>query len=268
MIQSAIKSLVFILVVSTLMSCGGYNAVLKNPDPDYKFQRAVEYFEDEQFYKSFTILEELINVFRGTTKAQEVYYYYAKAQMGMGDYILAAYHLKNFVNTFPRSEYAEECAYLAAYCYYEDSPQYSLDQSSTYKAIDELQLFIDQHPNSDLVDDCTELIEKLRLKLERKSFEQAKLYYETENYKSAIIAFDITINDFPDTKYREEALYLQLESYYLLAMNSIDEKKQIRLKETVSSYKRFARNFPESEFLKEAAIINRKAEQELDKLEL
>ena len=268
MLQSTLKSFVFIFITALMTSCGGYNAVLKNPDPDYKYEKAVEYFEKEQYYKSFTILEELINVFRGTAKAQEVYYYYAKAQMGMGDFILAAYHLKNYVNTFPRSEYAEECAYLAAYCYYEDSPQYSLDQSSTYKAIDELQLFIDQHPTSDLVDDCTELIEKLRSKLERKSFEQAKLYYETENYKSAIISFDITINDYPDTKYREEALYLQLESYYLLAMNSVDEKKQIRLKETISSYKRFARNYPESEFIEDAAEINRKAEQELEKLEV
>jgi outer membrane protein assembly factor BamD len=65
------------------------------------------------------------------------------------DYESAAFDFDNFVRTFPNSEYAEECAFMHAKCFYEDSPSYSLDQTSTIKAIEKLQLFTDRYPHSD-----------------------------------------------------------------------------------------------------------------------
>ena len=58
---------------------------------------------------------------------------------------MAAFYFKNFVRTYPTSKYAEESMFTAAYCYYLNSPAFSLDQSSTYKAIDELQLFANRY---------------------------------------------------------------------------------------------------------------------------
>jgi hypothetical protein len=53
--------------------------------------------------------------------SEKVNYLHAKSTYGMKDYTLAAYYLANFVRTFPTSQYAEECAFLSAYCQYMNS---------------------------------------------------------------------------------------------------------------------------------------------------
>ena len=63
-------------------------------------------------------------------------------------------------------------------------------------------------------------------KLETKSFEQARLYFNMEDYKAAVTAFRNLLNDFPSTSFRENSLFLIVKSEFLLAENSIDEKNR------------------------------------------
>ena len=257
----------FVLLFSFILpSCSEYNKALKSPDLNYKLEVTKKYYDRQDYVRAYPLFEELLNLYRGTTKSQEVYYYYAMTHYGMEDYILAAYHFKNFKNTFPQSEKAEECAYLAAYCYYLDSPRYSLDQSSTNKAINEMQLFINQHPGSNRVDTATVYIDKLRDKLERKSFEIGKQYLKIGDYKSAIFALENTLNDYPDTEFREEALYLQLRANYLLAVNSVDNKKEERYENATRACDTFIRWYPESDWRKDADKLKERIESDLIEL--
>jgi len=52
-------------------------------------------------------------------------------------------------------------------------------------------------------------MEDLRGRLEQKSYEIAKQYYKTRKYKAAMTAFTTTLSEYPDTPYREEAMYLK-----------------------------------------------------------
>src|ERR1043165_7017447 len=136
----------------------------------------------------------------------------------------AAADFENFAITFPNSEFAEECAYMHAYCYYLDSPIYSLDQENTTKAINEFQLFINKHPQSTRVQKSNGIIDELRFKLETKDFSNARQYYDLGDYKASAVAFKNLIADYPSTRYKEEAMFLILKSNYLLAVNSVDKK--------------------------------------------
>ncbi|MCC7051231.1 MAG: outer membrane protein assembly factor BamD [Bacteroidia bacterium] len=247
-----------LVVVSAALSGCRYQKLLKSTDYELKFQKAKEYFDDENYAKSLPLLEELMTIFRGTNRGEEVYYYYARAYFAEEDYVLSSYHLKNFVRTYPSSEHAEECLFLAALSYYLDSPKYSLDQSNSYLAIQEFQLFANQFPESQKVKETNEYIDKLRFKLETKAFQIAKLYLNTENYKSAITAFQNTLKDFPSTTYKEEILFLTLRSGFLLASNSIESKKQERYKNAESFYFKYADGYPQGKFKKEADAYYKK----------
>ena len=257
-----------LLVLSTFAfsSCSEYNKVLKSSDPAYKFTKAVEYYEDSRCYQALPLFEELIASVRGTQRAEEAYYYFAKTHYCVKDYYIANYYLKNFVKTFPTSQYAEECLFESAMCSYNLSPIYSLDQTDTRIAIDEFQLFIDRYPNSQLRDSCNRMVDQLRQKLERKSFEVAKLYVTTERYRSASSALENALKEYPDTPYREEILYLMVEANYLYAEGSIDEKKIARYMETIDSYYKFVANFPGSKMLKKAETYFIEAEKEIERL--
>ena len=120
------------------------------------------------------------------------------------------------------------------------------------------------YPDSKLIDDCNELMDKLRNKLEIKAFEIAKLYYKMGDYKASIFSFENIIKDFPDTQYKEEILFYIVKSYYKYAINSIKSKKKERYSFTVESYKNFLTIFPESDFMREASNIYENALEELN----
>ena len=261
-----VKIVIYFLTLSFVISCSEYNKVLKGSDYNLKFDKAIEYYKNDQCYKSLPLLEELMSYFRMTSKGEDVYYYYAKNQYCMGDFYLAGYYFKRFVKNFPQSSRVEECAFNSAVCLMMNSPDYYLDQSESYKAIDEFQLFLSKYPNSYLVDSCNNMVANLRARLERKSFEKGKLYFRMEKFRSAIIALNTTILEFPDTQYKEEVLYLILKSNYLFAINSVLSKKVERFEESIKSYYTFVDSFKNSKFANEAENFYLSSLKELEKL--
>lgn len=258
----------FIIILTPLIlgSCSEYQKVLKSTDSEYKYAKAVEYYEEGSYNRAFPLFDELLTIFRGSSRAEMVYFYYAQTNFQLEDYILAAYHFKNFQKTFPNSEKAPEAAFMVGYCYYLESPVYSLDQTYTYKAINELQLFANANPESEKLYECNTLIIELRKKLEMKSFEIARLYYDTRNYQAAVVAFNNTLNDFPDTDFRQEAMYLRLKSAFELAKNSIESKKLQRFIETKTAYFELVEKFPESKEAVNANEMYDKIQEEINNI--
>ncbi|OFY87526.1 MAG: hypothetical protein A2236_06525, partial [Bacteroidetes bacterium RIFOXYA2_FULL_33_7] len=243
----------FVMIVFT--SCSEFQKLLKSTDYELKYNKAVEYYNEKDYFRAQSLFTELLNIYKGTNKAEEIYFYYAYCYYGEQDYIMAGYYFKNYVLTYPNGIHKEECSYMAAYCYYLNSPIPSLDQAYTEKAIEELQLFINKYPSSERIKLCNEHIDKLRYKLETKSFNNAKLYYELGNYKAAIASLKSSLFEFPDSDYREDLLFLVLKSSYLLAENSIDKKKEERYKSALTEYHALVDEYPETQYKKEAERI-------------
>ena len=81
-------------------------------------------------------------MYKGTKSFENIYYRYAHSFYNERNYLAASYHFKNFADLFPKSPKAEECEYLNSLCLYKMSPDYTLDQSNTVKAIGEMQAFV------------------------------------------------------------------------------------------------------------------------------
>jgi outer membrane protein assembly factor BamD len=249
-----------------LSSCSRFSRLLKSSDLNAKYDAAVEYYQKKKFYNSLQLFEELLPLFRGTNRAEETCYYYAMCHFYINDYISAAYHLNNFVNQFPNSKHAEEASFNNAYCYYLDSPGSSLDQQSTLDAIKQFQIFADRYPSSPKIEECNKLVDELRLKLETKEYDNARLYYKMEDYKAAVVAFGNVIRDFPATAFKEECLFLSLKAAWLYANNSIDSKKEERYKDAIENYSKLKEAFPNSKYNREAERIERDAKGKLESL--
>ncbi|MGB0402726.1 MAG: outer membrane protein assembly factor BamD [Salibacteraceae bacterium] len=259
------RILIILVVASVLGSCG-YNRLLKSSDLTKKYEAANRYYEKGKYYKAMPLLEELIPIYRGTEKAERLFYIYAYSDYYMKDYILAAHRFSSFVRTFPFSRFTEECQFMSAVCHHKLSPKSSLDQSDTYAAIEQFELFVRQYPESTYLDSCHVLLDDMRIKLEQKAFEIAGQYYKTMKYKAALVALENTLETYPDTKHREEIYLLMLKSNYYWAKNSVEQKKVERYMETKKSYAKFAGSFPNSQKMKEALDILKKTNENLDEL--
>ncbi len=247
------------------MTIGKFNRLLKSGDMEAKYAAAIKYFEKEDYTKALTLFEELMSVYKGTSKAEEISYYFAYCNYNLNDYIIAGYQFRNFVKNFPNSKHVEECAYMNAYCFYLNSPTYSLDQVDTRLAIKEFQRFTNQYPKSERIPKCNEILDIMRGKLERKSFENAMLYYDMGDYRASIVSFTNHLKDFPDSKHVEQFSYLIIRANYLQALNSIESKKQERFKATVDAYIKFVDLYPKSDYLKEAEMVYTSALKNLEK---
>jgi len=240
-----------IIILIILVACGDYNKILKSTDYEFKYKKAVEYYEEGEYTKAGGLFEELVNIYRGTSRADQIYYYYAKSMIGQKDYLMANHYFKTLLKEFPGSQYSEEAQFMVGYCSYLLSPKPRLDQTVTREAIESLQLYINLYPYSDRVDEANRLIDELQSKLVYKSYLNAKLYYDLDNYKAASIAINNSLKEYPDSEYREELMYMLLKSKYLLAINSIEEKKEERLSSALDEYFSFVDEYPESDYRKE-----------------
>jgi outer membrane protein assembly factor BamD len=247
------------------LTMGKFNRLLKSGDMEQKYAAAVKYFDKEDYSKALILFEELMGVYKGTSKAEEISYYFAYCNYNLDDYIIAGYQFRNFVKNFPSSKHTEECAYMNAYCFYLNSPPYSLDQVDTRLAIKEFQRFTSQYPKSERIEKCNEILDILRGKLERKSYDNAMLYYDMGDYRASSVSFANHIKEFPDSKYTERFAYLIVRSNYLMALNSIESKKQERFKAAVDSYIKFIDLYPNSQYLKEAEMVYTSALKNLEK---
>ena len=131
------------------------------------------------------------------------------------------------------------------------SPNYSLDQENTNEAMEKLQIFIDNYPNSIYSTEANNYIRELQIKLEKKDFEISKQYYTIRDYKAAISSLDNFISNFPGTPYRENALYYKFISQYEIATNSVPSKRLERLEGAKDTYEAILRYYPESLFMED-----------------
>ena len=152
---------------------------------------------------------------------------------------------------------------MAAYCYYLDSPIFSLDQTNTQSAIEALQLFINLYPKSERVAEASKLIQNLRDKLEEKAYANAKLYLTIGDFQAAVIAFGNALRDYPDTKYAEEMEFLTIKAQYMYAKNSFEIRQTERYNAALGYYNSFVEHYPASKYMKDADQLKKDCEQGL-----
>jgi len=258
-----VKHLIILVFVAALGMVGcksRFEKLRASNDIQKKNEEAVRLYNKRDYSKALILFEDLAQRYRGRDGAQNVQFYYGYSLYRLADYTTARYQFKVFADTYPSDPRAEEAKYMAAYCFYLESPNFSLDQENTYKAIDALQLFINLYPTSDRAAAAGKYIATLRGKLEDKAFENAKMYLTTgpsnvDNYRAAVIALKNAQRDYPDIKYAEEMDFLMIKAQYLYAKNSYIIRQEDRYNEALALYTEFTENHPDSKYTKDAKVL-------------
>lgn len=260
-------SLILLVVALFFTGCKSKFEKLRNSNNiAMKYQEAVKLYEKGKYSKALILFDDLATKYRGRAEAEDLFYLVANANYKLRDYTSARFHFKQFASTYPGSPRAEECRFMAAYCYYLESPRSSLDQENTRKAIDELQLFVNYYPESEKAKEAGVLIQNLRDKLEKKAFDNAKLYYNMgtpDDYRAAVIAFENVLKQYPDTKYAEEIEYLTVKAQYQYADHSSIFKQEARFNDAIDYYDIFVNNFPNSKYASELNSLKESADKKI-----
>src|SRR3712207_3590843 len=98
------------------------------------------------------------------------------------DYQTAAQTFITYYTTYPRGTYTELARFHAGKSLFLDTPEPRLDQTSTYQAIQQLQMFMEYFPGSSKKLEAQNMIFALQDKLVLKELYSARLYYNLGNY--------------------------------------------------------------------------------------
>ena len=113
------------------------------------------------------------------------------------------------------------------------------------------------YPESPYAEQAYREMDELYDKLAYKELKSAQLYYNLgsylgNNYLSCEITSKNALKNYPSNKYQEEFNWLILLSKYQQMVNSVEDKKLERARDTQDEYYNFITEYPDSKHRKEA----------------
>ncbi len=250
---------ILLLLVLALTSCDTYNKVFKSNDYDYRYETAKAYYLDGKYVKAAELLESMVTMLKGGDKAEESLILLARCYYESKDYETASQYFKVHYSNYPRGEFAEYSRFYSGKSLFMGIPEPELDQSNTYAAINELQIFMEYYPHSKYNDEAMDMIMKMHDVLVKKMYLSAKLYYDLgdlayigNNYQACVVTAKNALKDYPHTNLREDLSILILRAKYQMAHKSIESKKLERYRDTIDEYYAFKTEFPDSKYISEA----------------
>lgn len=253
-----------LLAIVAFSSCKSqYETLLNSNDVDMKYDAAFDYYNQGKFSRAAALFESLSVLTNGTERDDTVRYYWGLSNYKYKDYYTAEANFDKFLESYPRSPFASEARYLRLDCLYRSTLRYELDQTPTYKAISAISEYILEYPATTHMKECRDMLVELNERLDRKSYEAAKLYYKMEDYLASRVAFRNVLKDDAENVYREDILYYIAMSSYKYAQLSVPSKQKERYLTFVDDYYNFIGELPESEYRKELDMVYRKAQKAL-----
>ena len=250
-----------VALLSTAACKSAYELVLESNDVELKYANAFENYDLGKYSKAARMFESLSPLVRGSEREDTVQYYWALSNYKFKDYYTAETNFNSFITTFPLSPFTEAATFYHIDCMFRTTLRYELDQTPTRKTVAAISEFLSDFPDTPYRDDCQVMLDNLGDRLDKKAFENARLYYKMEDYKAATVALKNVLKDNSDNRYREDILYTLAMASYKYADLSYTEKQKERFLVFVDDYLNFVGEYPESDYRRELDTHYRRAQR-------
>ena len=198
------RKMTLFLATFFLVCCSKKNVHVEE-DLSPRFDKAMGYFDRGKYPRAKDEFDYIIMTDPGSKIANESQYYMAEALFQMEEYSDASISFDRYVRFSPNYTKIEKSRYRICECAILSSNAYQREQSQTHRALEQLQMFIEDFPESDLIRDAEIGILELRIKLAQKDFEVGRMYLKLEEYESALIYFRSVLNNYYDTSFADDA---------------------------------------------------------------
>ncbi len=250
-----------------------YNKLLKSTSYALMYTEGLRYFnmkkkgKDRNSMSNLRKAQNLFGVvaqqqaFSGTPQEDSLYYYYGSSYFQAQDFQTSQDIFDNFRRRYGSSRFLEDVEYKFASGFYYLSPDPKNDQSITIRAMSAITEFLGRYPDTEHRAVCEERMEELRRKLYTKSYENARLYYTIGRYNAAVRALNNAIDEYPQSPFREELMYL---ATYLYARNSVASQMTNRYLSMMDNYYNLISEFPETRHLREVEHMRDEARAHIE----
>ena len=251
--------------VAAVAACKSeYEILLSSNDVDAKYKAAMDLFNNRKYLKAGQLFESMAILTDGTERDDTVRYYWALSNYRYRDYYTAESNFAKFIEKYPQSPVSSDARFMRIDCLYRATLRWELDQAPTKTCLAIITEYLREYPpDGPHIEACAEMIADLSDRLDRKEFENARLYYKMEDYLAARVALRNVLKDNAENAYREDILYYTAMASYHYARMSVQAKQKERYLVFVDDYLNFVGEYPESKYRRELDAMNRRAQRAL-----
>lgn len=223
--------------IISIVACGG-RPVLNNLPARTLYERGMEKYQKEDYIRSIEYFQAIVYNFPGESLVDTAQFYLGLSYFGQKDYKLASVEFNRLLQNYPSSVYATNAQFMKAVCLFEAAPDhYGLDQTDLKDALQQLEDFVIDHPESELIPEVQAYIDEGRNRLAKKTYEAGLVYQRIRALAAAKTYYQAVVDDYTDTKFGPLAAFGIAEAD--LAMKNYGEAR--------TRFENFMTAFPEHE---------------------
>ncbi len=215
--------LLILASIGIMISCAGKKPIDKL-SLEERYKRGHEFLDNKKYYNAQQEFQIIVLSGSHTELGDDAQYYLAESYFKNKEYILAIAEYERLTRKMKYSTYVEKCRWRICQAYVAESPNYYHDQSNTVKALQKLQEFIEEYPDSEYRSEANNTVKELRNKLAEKILKSAVLYIKLHAYDSAVVAYEDLLRQYYDTDLADDAHVGIIRSYLL--MKKVEEAKK------------------------------------------
>ncbi len=191
-----------------LSSCAG--GVSKVPaTPEAVLKRADEYFNKGKHMQAVALYQKFLESYVGHERADYAQYKLAESYLQGEQYEVAAVEYQLLITNYGYSEWVDDAIFQTGVCYWKQAARAERDQQKALDALSRFSQFLTTYPDNPRAPAAKEFVRQINERLALKSLESARGYYRRKEPKAALVYCDKVINNYPDNKYWEEAMFLK-----------------------------------------------------------
>jgi outer membrane protein assembly factor BamD len=195
--------------------------------------------------KARLYLRQVIDSFPKSFYAQRAKLAIANSYFEKGDessMILATAEYREFINLYPYSPSSSFAQYRIGLAFFKQSLKPGRDQTKTQQALVEFKKVVSQYPLSEETKQAQLQIKDCEQKLAEHTFIIATFYYRVMAYKASISRLTDILTNYPDYSKLDQVYFYLADSYF----------KWGKLQESVPFFTKLVSDYPRSSWAKKA----------------
>ena len=242
MMEKFLKLLIFFMFVVILLTACSHKINKEEMDAQAYFEYAKSLFDKGKYYNAINEFTVITLKFSADPIVDDAQFYLAESHFMYKEYLIAIAEYQKLIEDFPESPYVEEAFYKIGLSYSKLSLRAELDQEYTFQAIRQFQNFLEAYPGSKFRKEAEQKMAELRNKLAQKKLLGGDVYRKMGYLNSALIYYDIVLQEYYDTPAAESALFWKAECEYKLK----------KMENALTSYTVFLEKYPSSKWASRA----------------
>jgi outer membrane protein assembly factor BamD len=226
----------------TIYSCSLFTKEIVADSPKELLEEGIKAIKLDQNLRARTLFTQLVEDFPDSKERTQALLLIARSHYSFKEYEEAKFHFEKFIELYPRHKNTDRAYFFKAMSDYQRVDNVSRDQIVTKDARDGFQQLITRFPKSKYLMQAKQKKNECDFNLAKNVLEIGKFYYRTGAYLSAISRFKSLLDNHSKQKFFDEAAFLIAESNFY----------EQNFKEARLLYKKFAREYPRSQFMLKA----------------